>query len=285
MCLSAGLIMSNDYYNNAGFVSTNDSHCMGYFHRSRADAEHVSIYKRRREGRNLDGWPLSKLSMKVPLAASPAHLLVADQSLLDALVATVSSGSDLGRTLERALPPFLQGNHLSEQTTPLDDLVWMGAAFERLLGVTNDVGRTLSVQVAELFSGASEVATEWAHISRNGNPQPESGPWRQRWMREFYDRRSVVHSGEGAPGTWDDTVHCVIAAEVFSLAVMMLLDVEGIRSLKREDRARIDAIDRRIEALAVVEAGVVGAWSQPLAEARERVRVADIAAALTATEI
>ncbi len=278
MCLSAGLIMNNTYFSEIEFVPTTEAHCEAFFHRFSADGAHVSIEKRRRDGRTLDGWPLDKVKMTVPLSASSHHTPTIDRTLLDALVAVISGGSELGRTLERALPPFLQGNRLSEANTVLDDLVWMGAAFERLLGVTNDVGRTLSCQVAELLAGATEGATEWVHMSRNGNPQPESGPWRQRWMREFYDRRSDLHSGAGAEGEWSDYLHGVIAAEVFSLAVIKLMHDAGHRQIREIDEVRMDALDARIEGVATDLKTVRDAWSDGLLDAGLRRVVAAMVA-------
>lgn len=270
MCLSAGLIMSNSYYNNAGYVATNDAHCEGFFHRFTSDAEHVSILKRRREGQNLDGWPLAMISISEPLSASAKHLLTVDESLLDALVTTISGGSELGQRLERALPPFLQGNKLSEQTTILDDLVWMGAAFERLFDVTTPVGENLAEAVADRLVGFAEGLSTWTHTSRSGIAHPEAGPWRQRWMREFYDRRSIVHSGHGSPGTWSDTFHGVIAAEVFALAVKQMLDQDGSRHLTDLDKVSMDALDGRIEALTINPGDPVAAWMKPHEEARVR---------------
>jgi hypothetical protein len=270
MCLSAGLIMRNSYFQGAGFAPSCDAHCEGYFHRFSSDAEHVSIYKRRRDGYDLDGWPLDRVRITVPLSASPASMHSVDPTLLNGLVAALAGGTDLGGLLERSLPSFLQGNRLSEANTLLDDLVWMGAAFERLFDVREDVGRQLSIRVAELFSGVTQGSTNWDHISRRGVRQPESGPWCKRWMREFYDRRSVLHSGTGVAGTWADFLHALIASEVFSLATFSRLDEEGVRPLEDRDRERLDALDARIEALSANPADLGAAWRQPLEDSKRR---------------
>jgi hypothetical protein len=262
MCLSAGLVMSNDYFDGAGIGPITDAHCDGRFHRFSSDAAHVAIYKRRREGQYLDGWPLDRITITVPLSASPGHHLGIDHTLLDALVTTISGPSPLGKTLERALPPFLQGNRLSEQTTVLDDLVWMGAAFERLLGVSTPIGEGLADAVNGLFDGYTQGSTNWINFSLQGNPFPDSGPWRKRWMREFYVRRSALHSGESSPSTWTDLFHSVIAAELFSLAVKRQLEQSGQRQLSDTDRVGMDALDCRIEVLAIHSPNPGDAWHE-----------------------
>jgi hypothetical protein len=285
MCLSAGLVMSNDYYDTAGLGPTTDAHCDGYFHRFSSDTAHVAIYKRRREGQYLDGWPLDKITITVPLSASPGHQLGIDETLLDALVNTISGPSALGQTLERALPPFLQANRLSEQTAVLDDLVWMGAAFERLLGVSTPIGQGLADAVDGLFDAYSQGSTNWVNFSMKGNPSPDSGPWRKRWMREFYVRRSALHSGESAPSTWTDLFHGVIAAELFSLAVKRHLEQTGDRPLSDADRVSMDALDRRIEVLAILSSEPGDAWHEARAAAARRAMTTAVAEALRKRDV
>lgn len=271
LALSAALIIESAYYMNwTGLGAVSAGHCEGFLHSFESAEQHTAIYKRRREGWYADGWPLDKLNITVPLPASPQHQFAFDSSLCDALLQATSSALQLGDRLERALPAFLQGNQLSNSTTMLDDLVWMGAAFERLLGITVDVGRNLSVEIAALFPDITEHQTNWTHVSRSGNPINESGPWRQRWMREFYDRRSTVHSGTGQQGTWTDLFHGVIAAEVFSLAVLRLLADAGLRLLAEAEAIRQDALDARIEALASKPADIGGEWARCLDEAGRR---------------
>ena len=272
MCMASGLIMNNAYYSDSGIGPICDAHFAGYFHRFSDDTDHVGIYKRRREGYYLDGWPLEKIKMSEPLSASSQHQAVVDEDLFDTLVSTIKSGSDLGQTLQRALPPFLQANHLYDETTTLDDLVWMGAAFERLFAVSEDIGSALSRRVVELFSGAPHGSTDWVHISRSGNEHPESGSWCQRWMREFYARRSAIHSGSAPSGTWNDDIHSVIAAEVFSLSVKRLLDEAGDRPLSNDDQVAMDSLDARIEAMASRPGDLFVAWRAPFEKAgRHRV--------------
>jgi hypothetical protein len=251
MCLSMGLIAGNEYYNTVGIGGVTDAHCDGFFHRFSADTTHVGFYKRRREGVNADGWPLTLIRMPVPLSASPQHQVNLDQELLDALVATITKKTALGKALDRAIPPFLQGNRLSEQTTVLDDLVWMGSAFERLLGATSPgIGRKLADAITVTLAGFTEVTSNWDNETMAGKLEPDSGPWRRRWMREFYVRRSALHGGDSRPSTWDDISHTVIAAEVFSLAIKQLLAQAGEKTLTNSDLDRLDALDDRIEKLA-----------------------------------
>jgi hypothetical protein len=200
-------------------------------------------------------------------------------------VTTISGPSALGQTLERALPPFLQANRLSEQTTVLDDLVWMGAAFERLLGVSTPIGQGLADAVDVLFDGYSQGSTDWVNFSMKGNPSPDSGPWRKRWIREFYVRRSTLHSGESAPSTWTDLFHGVIAAELFSLAVKRHLEQAGDRCLSDVDRISMDALDRRIEVLAIDSSKPGDAWHEARSAAARRAMTAAVAEALRTGDV
>lgn len=266
MTLAAGLVIASHYYTvgRTGLGATTNSHCEGYFHRFAADGTHVSIYKRNREGWFLDGWPQDRLRITVPLPASTQHQLPFDRSLCDALVTEIESGSDLGDRLARALPPFLQGNSLNNTSTLLDDMVWMGAAFERLLAVEPpNVGVKLANAVETLLSGATENQTSWTPISQAGNPMDqETGPWRRRWIREFYRMRSVLHSGQDRAGDWTDQFHVVIAAEVFSLSVLRLLADAGLRPLSSTELARVNALDTRIESLAARPTDIEAEWSR-----------------------
>ncbi len=134
----------------------------------------------------------------------------------------------LGQKLVLALPPYLQANRLSEQTTILDDLVQMGAAFERLFGVTGAIGKGLSDEITGLFSEFAAGFTRWHNFGLTGRASRDEGPWRRRWMREFYVRRSAIHRGFAREGKWTDLFHAVIAAEVFSLCIKLYLRDAGI---------------------------------------------------------
>jgi hypothetical protein len=113
MCLAAGLIAGNEYFAPYGLGAITSAHCDGYLHRVSADGAHMGVYKRRREGMYLDGWPLDRLTITVPLAASAQHQVPFVRDLLDTLVDTAEGTTELGGRLARALPPFLQGNSVS----------------------------------------------------------------------------------------------------------------------------------------------------------------------------
>ena len=268
---AVALIIESQYYLTwSGLGAVTASHCEGFLHRFQVDGTHTAIYKRRREGYYTDGWPLNLLHITVPLAASPPHQFSFDQSLSDALLRLLDSGTDIADNLERALPAFLQGNLLSTSTTLLDDMVWMGAAFERPFDVAKPIGQSLAEAVRDHFTGVTDNQTTWTPVNVQGNPTTiESGPWRQRWTREFYRQRSAVHAGQSAPGSWSTFAHCVIAAEVFSLAVLRLLADTGYRPLNDAEAVREDALDARIEAMASRPADVEAAWARPLAEAQQ----------------
>lgn len=277
--LSASLLCANEYYLQLD-APTTDTHCDAFLQSFTADTQHVSVQKRRREGYFLDGWPIAKLTTSVPLAASPTPQASIEQSLLDAIATALADQTDFGDRMRRAVPMFLQGNRLSETTSMIDDMVWMGAAFERLFDISNDIGKRLSEAVANAFSSYRQTTTTWNHMSRAGNPQPESGPWVQRWMREFYDYRSSIHSGSAVYGNWNEFNHTIIAAEVFALCLKLELAQAGLRDLTEADELRLDAIDDRIAAMTPAPGDPRASWAAPLVAARTRRTTSAIATAI-----
>lgn len=270
ICLSAALIMNDNYFDKSGSGPICDAHCDGYFHRFQSDVTYISLYRRRRDGVDQETYPIDRFSVTVPLSGSSQHQHTIDQSLLDALVTTISAESHLGRKLELSLPPFLQANRLNEQTSILDDLVQMGAAFERLFSVTGAIGKGLADEITSLFSEFRGKFSQWHNVSWRGRQSRDEGPWRRRWIREFYDRRSTIHSGVAREGMWSDLFHAVIAAEVFSLCTKMYLREAGIRPLTEMDGWRMEALDDRIEALSANPINPTVAWAKPLIEAQRR---------------
>jgi hypothetical protein len=260
--------MNNNYFDTSGSGPICDAHCDGYFHRFQPDVTYISLYRRRRDGVDQETYPIDRFSVTAPLSGSSQHQHTIDQSLLDALVTTISTESDLGRKLELSVPPYLQANRLNEQTSILDDLVQMGAAFERLFGVTGAVGKGLGDEITSLFSEFRGKFSRWHNFSRTGSRIRDEGPWRRRWIREFYDRRSTIHSGVARKGMWSDLFHAVIAAEVFTLCTKMYLREAGIRPLTELDGWRMEALDDRIEALSANPINPTVAWARPLSEAQ-----------------
>lgn len=279
--LSAAAIMGNEYFEPVD-SPINDAHCDGYIQRYVNGAEHVSLTKRRREGQTLDGWPISLTSTQIPLSATPAHQFNADQTLLDALAALVTPTTDLDLHIESALPFFVQANRLSERTSVQFDLVFLGAAFERLFGAQTPIAASLADAVSALFAPFQQGSTTWQNRSQNGNLTSDSGPWIKRWVRELYSHRSSIH-GSVAPHSndWHDLWHAVIATETFSLSVKALLDQAGTRAMTDTDRIAADALDERIESLATPGVDATAKWHEARRSAVHRATVDAVGRALT----
>ena len=230
-----------------------------------------------------DGWPLAQSATQIPLAASPGHQFNADQSLLDAFATLVTPRSDLDQRIENALPFFVQANRLSERTPVQYDLVFLGAAFERMFGVHTRVTESLANAVAVLFAHYQQGSTNWHNRSLAGNLSPDSGPWVKRWVREFYAHRSSIH-GAVPPHSneWRQVWHGLLATEVFSLSVKVLLDQAGTRRMTETDSLAADALDARIEYLAGVASGddATDKWRLAHQEAVHRSTVAAAARSL-----
>jgi hypothetical protein len=93
ICLSATLIMNNNYFDISGNGPICDAHCDAYFHRFQSDVSYIGLYRRRRDGVDQEMHPIDRFSVTAPLAGSSQHQHTIDQSLLDALVTTISSES------------------------------------------------------------------------------------------------------------------------------------------------------------------------------------------------
>jgi hypothetical protein len=280
--LSAGVLMGNEYCSPLDPPFT-DANADGYGQRFTIGTDHVGLIKRRRDGRANDIQRIADIVTQMPLSASPAHQFNADQSLLEAFAALPSRTDALAERIESALPLFTQANRLSERTTLAFDLVLFAAAFERLFDIHTPVAESLADAVSTLFSSFTQGSSTWQNLAvRSGRLIPDSGPWVKRWIREFYAHRSAIH-GAAPPHSndWPDLYHGLIATEVFTLSVKVLLDRDGTRSLSPEEVLATDALDDRVERLATTGTDVQAAWRDPYQAAQRRAMIAAAAQALS----
>jgi hypothetical protein len=278
--LSAAAIMGNSYLDPADAPIT-DAHCDGYFQRFTTGADFVTLTKRRREGQFLDGWPIDRARTQIPLAATPAHQFHADPALLDAFADLTSRQSDVDLRIESALPFFVQANRLSERTSLQYDLVFLGAAFERLFEIIGGKAAGLADAVTDLLSLYEQGSTTWHNRAVSSqNLHQDQGPWVKRWMREFYDHRSAIHGQPAHSNEWLDVWHGLIGTEVFSLSVKILLERDGVRTLTDDDKIASGALDDRIEHLAGQGVDAQATWREAYQRADRRAMVESVAQAL-----
>jgi hypothetical protein len=280
--LSAAALMGNEYCSPLDPPFT-DASADGYGQHFTIGTDHVGLVKRRRDGRANDIQRIADMVTQMPLSAPPNHQFNANQTLLDAFAALPPRTDALAVRIESALPLFTQANRLSERTTLAFDLVLFAAAFERLLDIHQPVAKSLADAVSTLFSSFTQGASTWQNLAvRSGRLHADSGPWIKRWVREFYAHRSAIH-GAAPPHSsdWHDLYHGLIATEVFTLSVKVLLDRDGTRRLSSEEALAADALDDRIERLATKGTGVQVAWREPYQAAQRRMMIASAAQTLS----
>jgi hypothetical protein len=283
--LSAAALMGNEYCVpiDPPFC---DANADGYGQRFTIGTEHVGLVKRRRDGQNNDVQPIEKMVTAQPQSANPSHQFNVDQPLLDALARLATRQDEVAERIRSSIPLFNQANQLSERSTPSSDLVLLAAALERLFEVTRPIAQSLADTLAATFANFEQGATTWDNRSLNGNVTADSGPWVKRWAREFYAHRSAIHGGP-APHTsdWFDLRHALIATEVYSLSVKVLLDGDGTRAMADADNLAADALDDRIERMAQPGSVLEDDWRVALLAARSRATVAAVAEALARGDV
>ena len=279
--LSAAAIMGNQYLSplDAPF---SDANADGFGQRFTVGTEHIALTKRRRDGQSVDGWPIATLATQMPLSANPAHQFDADLALLDAFAALPSRTDLLAEQLLEAIPLFNQANRLSERTTLVFDLVFLGGALERLFGISGPgVAEKLADGVSTLFDPFHHETTNWQNLAvSSGRLHPDQGPWVKRWVREFYAHRSAIHGGTPHSSDWTNLWHGLIATEVFSLSAKVMFDRDGTRPLTASDASAANALDGRIEGLAKPGTDPANEWWEALQAADHRTFVNEIAEAL-----
>jgi hypothetical protein len=274
--LSAAAIIGNQYLSPLDAPFT-DANADGFGQRFTMGTDHISLTKRRRDGQSVDGWPIAMISTQMPLSANPAHQFDPDQSLLDAFAALPSRSDDLAESLLEAIPLFNQANRLSERTTLSYDLVFLGAALERLHGISGKgIAEKLADAISSLFDRYHHGFTTWQNLAvSSGKLYDDEGSWTKRWVREFYAHRSAIHGGSPHSSSWHDLWHGLIATEAFSLSVKVLLADDGTRPMSEEDTLAAESFDERAQGLATLDAST--AWWGARRAAQRRAMIAAIA--------
>jgi hypothetical protein len=254
-CLAVAAIAENDYFTGEPITA---AHTASFYQRFMPGSTTVGILKRRRDGRYSDGWPLDKLHFTVPLAASVQSFVTPVRDFLEALVTVVNADDELAVRIQESIPFFLMANVLSETSPLLFDLVWLGAAFERLFGLeVRGVAQTLGARLTSLFGAFPQTAApDWTLFGG----KPQSGPWIARWANEFYDQRSTIHINPPRSNLWSQELHAVIATVVYGLAVKCLLKEVGLYELGVRDRHELTVLDPRI--VVAGDADPVERWRQ-----------------------
>ena len=212
-------IAENAYLHD--FEQVNTTHCRRVFQFFRSDLAQVSLIRRRREGHWRSPWRASEILSVVPPAAQgrptaagrPTYWPLYRQDFLDALAGCVDTDDALSRGIRLSVAPFLRGNEMDEYSSAEQDVVWLAAAIEQLLGVAR--GQQAGRRGARLDLAIGDLFEAWWEA-------PELRLVR-RWASHFYRKRNEIHGTPATANSWHDWAHALLATVVYSLAVKVLL--------------------------------------------------------------
>jgi hypothetical protein len=224
-------IAQNAYLHD--FEQLNATHCRRVFQFFPSDRAQVSLIRRRREGTWRSPWRASEILSVVPPAAQgrptaagrPVSWPLYRQDFLDALAGCVDAQDALSHAIRQSVVPFLRGNEMDEYGNAEQDVVWVAAALEQLLGVAS--GQQAGRRGAKLYLAIGGLFEAWWEA-------PELRLVR-RWATQFYRKRNEIHGAPATANNWHDWAHALLATVVYPLAVKVLL--------ARADRYQLNGFD------------------------------------------
>jgi hypothetical protein len=271
LLLALAGIAENTYMHQA-FEPINAAHARRMFVNFHAARPEIYAVRRRREGWGQSQWRSSSLKMMKPLAAEarpsaagthPAMTLYRQQ-FVDSLAGCVETTDNVSKAVCQAVVPFLRANEMDEYGTVEQDIVWLVAVLEQLIGVALEInaggrGFDLDVRVGEIFAG------HW---------QRQELTDCRRWLSDLGRKRNELHGRAAVNSGWQSWAHAILATELFPLTVKVLLEREGRYILDALDLLKIEAFPSQVMLLAgdgpFVEAIVGEAWHQLFADVAAR---------------
>jgi hypothetical protein len=235
-------IAENAYLHD--FEQVNATHCRRVFQFFRSDLAQVSLIRRRREGHWRSPWRASEILSVMPPAAQgrptaagrPPYWPLYRQDFLDALAGCVDPDDALSRGIRQSVGPFLRGNEMDEYSSAEQDIVWLAAALEQLLGVAR--GQQAGRRGARLHLSIGGLFKSWWEVSELRLVR--------RWATNFYHKRNEIHGAPAKANNWHDWAHALLATVVYPLAVKVLLARAGRYELNGFDQSGIMAFPARI---------------------------------------
>jgi hypothetical protein len=214
----------------------NAAHFQRIYQNFESGTETVAVVRRRRDGHMISaGWRIAEMRETVPPAAEENAKPQWAQPFLDALAATADAEDQPSTLLRQSLPLFLQGSELDEWETHGQEVVWIGSALEQMCDVS---GRNKNTQMATAITNALGAAWD-APQKRTLN----------RWMDEFYAKRSEIHGRAAGRDAWPYWAHALLGTVTYVLLVRHLLAGEGHYELTDRDQDDAAALPHRIECL------------------------------------
>jgi hypothetical protein len=219
----------------------NAAHFQRIYQNFEPGTDTVALVRRRRDGHMLSaGWRISEMHETIPPAAEEDAKPLWVQAFLDALAATADADDQPSTLLRQSLPLFLQGSELDEWETHGQEVVWIGSALEQMCDVS---GRNKNTQMANAITNT--LGTAW------DAPQKRT---LNRWMEEFYAKRSEIHGRAAERDTWPYWAHALLGTVTYVLLVKHLLGAEGHYELTDREQDDTAALPHRIECLKEADA-------------------------------
>ena len=182
-----------------------------------------------------------------PQTRCPSNLTI-QQPFLDALGGMSSEDS-----IRSALSFFRLATRDEQSLDPEQEIILMGAAFERLLGQHTALKVALALKrlmsnycssstVASLRLGGRPVRP--CEKTEHEEPLASSAP-HVGWAYEFYqERNGAIHGDKKGPGGWKQWEHLIMSGHLFPLLVKLKLATRHLYELDAEDKGRLWSIDR-----------------------------------------
>lgn len=256
-------------YLHERYDALNSAHCQHLFLDFNSKKPAITISRRRREGWGFGRGRVQRLQLMKPIAADarptaggkhPLDTLYR-QPFVDALAGCAGGNDVLSKAIAQSVVPFLRANDMSEYGAPEQDVVWLVAALEQLVGLARQVdaqrlGPRITTEIADLFCG-------WPRAERSIV---------RRWMTELYKRRHEIHGRHATAAKWELWAHTLLAAVLYPLVVKALLAEASRYHFDAADIRTAAAFPARVALLETPRESdkvqLCDAWHRALVDAR-----------------
>jgi hypothetical protein len=238
----AGLA-KREYFNSLGPYCNSD--CFSLYIQKFDKADFTGLRSRRREGRTLSGWPISDITITIPVHSHTIRDVSLDTELLNALIkyrANLQS-SNWGRW-QNAISCFNQANTDSDNVRYQMEWVLLCSAFEHIME-SKPMAKAAADKFVDVLTPSSQLLVK--DSTRLSNKQEKtSRSIRYEWMKEFYRIRGDYAHGRlntKQSIVWQPLEHLVLASIAFPLVIKTFLSRSGKYNMTDIDQAQIDCFE------------------------------------------
>jgi hypothetical protein len=237
-----GGLANREYFNPIGRYCNSD--CFTCYVQRFSTTEFTSLSSRRREGSTLSMWPLSDISITIPLHCSSIKEVVLDDVVIASLLAYRKGHEKDWPRLINAISSFAQANTDAENFRYQVEWVLLCSAFEHLLEADSKA-IDVAMKFTDVFGPSKSKLVREAR-RRSARFRDDGQPLRFEWMKEFYRVRGDFAHGKlqtGQDMAWGLGEHLVLATIAFPLLVKILLHKDGVYRLTDEDVSEIEGFE------------------------------------------